>query len=195
LHSYPTEKCALWDTKRRKHDFQLTASWNFIETGDLYFAGDRAQFLRASLWIADSNGAKQKLLTDVVGVNLKTTATNLLAAGIPFRVLKTYDGEGGEHIESNVTDRYTQPHDNVSKRTALGILIGTMNLWLGLISALIFREVGPVVAIGVVSCFLISFATVYLKRSKRTAVVEVATMIPLYAAGYAFAVIAVWYFF
>jgi hypothetical protein len=166
-----------------------------IETGDRYFAGDRDQFLRASLWITDSNGTEQRLLTDVVGVNLKTMASNLLALGTAFRVVKVYDGQSGEHVESNVTARYTQTHDNVSKQTAFGILLGTMNLWLGVISAVIFREVGPVVAIGVVSCFLISSATVYLKRSKRTALVEVATMIPLYAAGYTFAVIAVWYVF
>ena len=86
-----------------------------IETGDRYFAGDRDQILRASLWIAEPNGTKQQLLTDVVGVYPKTMATNLLAAGIPFRVVKTYDSQSGEHVESNVTARYNQPRDNISQ--------------------------------------------------------------------------------
>ena len=73
-----------------------------IETGDHYFTGDHGQFLRASLWVAEANGTKQRLMTDVVGVNLKTTATNLAGAGIPFRVVKVYDSESGEHVESNV---------------------------------------------------------------------------------------------
>lgn len=167
-----------------------------IETGDRYFTGDRDQLLRTSLWIAESNGTKQRLLSDVGGwVNPKTMATNLPEAGIPFRVVKVYDSETGEHLESNVTARYTQPRDNASKRMAYRILIGTSNLWLGVTCALVFHEVGSVVAIGVVSYFLISIATMYSKTSKRTTLVQVATMIPVYAAGYAFAVIAVWYFF
>lgn len=166
-----------------------------IETGDRYFVGDRDQVLRASLWIAEPNGTKQQLLTDLVGVNPKTMASNLLAVGIPFSVVKTYDSQSGEHVESTVTPRYTQPRDDASKRTAFGILIGTTNVWLGVMSAFIFHEVGPVVAIGVLSCFLIVFASVYSKPSKPTALVQLATMIPLYVAGYAFAVITVWYLF
>jgi len=134
-----------------------------IETGDRYFTRDRDQFLRASLWIAEPNGTKQRLLSDGVGANPKTMATNLPEAGMPFRVVKVYDSQTGEHLESNVTARYTQPGDNASNRRTFGILIGTSNLWIGVMAALLFHEVGPVAAIGVASLFLISIATMYSK--------------------------------
>ena len=94
-----------------------------------------------------------------------------------------------------MTAHYTQASHNAPKRTALGIFIGTSNLWLGVISALLFHQVEPVVAIGVISYTVIAIATLRSKTSKRAALVQVATTIPLYAAGYALAVIAVWYLF
>ncbi len=166
-----------------------------IETGDQYFTGDHGQFLKASLWIAGPNRMKRQLLNYVPGVRPDTMATNLSAAGISFRVVKIYDGQIGEHVESDVTARYTQAPDNAQKRTALGILIGTSNLWLGVLSALLFSQVKTAVAIGVISYFFISIATLYSKTSKRAALVQAATTLPLYSAGYAFAVIAVWYLF
>lgn len=166
-----------------------------IETGDQYFMGDHGQILKASLWITEPNGTKRQLLNDATGVRPKTLATNLSAAGISFRVVKIYDGQTGEHVESDVTARYTQASDDTQERTALGILIGTSNLWLGVISALCFHEAAPVIAIGVIGYSLISIAILCSKTSKRVALVKIATTIPLYAAGYLFAVIAVWYIF
>jgi hypothetical protein len=166
-----------------------------VETGDRYFTGDHGQFLRASLWIAGPGGTKHRLLNDVVAVNPKTMATNLRNEGIPFRVIKIYDSETGEHVESDVTASYAQARDNVAERTAFGILMGTSNLWLGVMAALFFHKIWPVVAIGIVGYFLISIATLRSKTFKRTALVHVATVLPIYAAGYAFAVIAVWYLF
>jgi len=166
-----------------------------IRSGDRYFTGDHDQFLRASLWIAESNGTKRPLLSDVVGVNPKTMASNLLRAGVPFRFVKVYESQTGENVESNVTAFYTQRSDNVSKRMVFRIFIGTANLWLGTMSAFLFHDVVPVVAIGLVSYFLIAIGTIYSKTSKRTACLQVATMIPVYAAGYGFAVITVWSFF
>lgn len=166
-----------------------------IETGDRYFTGDHGQFLKASLWLAEPNGMKRKLLNYMVGLKLKTMATNLSAAGISFRVVKIYDGQIGEHVESDVTARYTQASDDAQYRTALGILIGTSNLWLGVMSALFFHEVEPVIVIGVIGYSLVSIATFCSKRSRRAALVQVATTIPLYAAGYALAVLAAWHIF
>ena len=79
-----------------------------IETGDHYFAGDHGQRLRSSLWIVGPTGAKQELLNFAVEVIGKHIAANLANSGIPFRAVKIYDGERGEHTETDVTALYTQ---------------------------------------------------------------------------------------
>ena len=192
----PSKKMRAMGHPRAEAPFPPNAVLEYhVETGDRYFAGDRDQFLSGSFWIAEPNGTKQRLLNDVVGINLRTTATNLPKAEIAFRVLKVYDSETGEHVESDVTAQYTQTPNNGSTRTVFRILIATSNLTLGVIAATFFREIGPVVAIGVAGYFLVAIAAMYSKSSKRTALVQVAMLIPVYMAGYAFAVIAVWYLF
>lgn len=192
----PSRRMRQMGNKRAESPYPTGCTLEYhIETGDMYFTGDHSQSLNASLWIAEPNGMKRQLLNHVPGVRPETMATNLSAAEISFRVVKIYDGQTGEHVESDVTAHYAQASHNAPKRTALGIFIGTSNLWLGVISAVLFHRVEPVVAIGVIGYSVIAIATLRSKTSKRAALVQAATTIPLYAAGYALAVVAVWYLF
>ncbi len=164
-----------------------------IATGDSYLTGDHGMMLLTSLWIVQPDGTRHRLLSDVIDVNLRTAVTNLRRAGVPFRVIKVYDGQEGEHTESDVTGRYFQTSRR--SRTPISILLGTSSLWMGALAAGLTRNVVYVAAIGVLS--LVTTAVVGLRStaSKRSALLKVATLIPSYAGGYAFAVVAAWYVF
>ena len=164
-----------------------------IATGDRYFTGDHGERLLTSLWIVQPDGTRHCLLSDVIDVNLQTTVTNLRRAGLPFPVIKVYDGQEGEHTETDVTGRYLQTSRR--SRTPISILLGTSSLWMGAVAAGLTRNVVYVAAIGVLSFVTTAVVGLRSTASKRSALLNVATLIPSYAGGYALAVVAVWYIF
>ena len=164
-----------------------------IATGDRYFTGDHGQRLLTSLWITWPDGTRHSLLSDVIDLNLRTTASNLRRSGIPFTVIKVYDGQEGEHTETDITAQYVQASSR--SRTPISILLGTSSLWLGAVAAALTHNVLSVVAIGVLGFATVVTVTLRSKTSKSSALVHVASALPSYAAGYALAVVAIWYIF
>ncbi len=79
-----------------------------MANGDRYLTSDHGQKLLTSLWIIWPDGTRHSLLSDVIDLNLKTATSNLRRSGVPFRVIKVYDGQEGEHTETDVTARYVQ---------------------------------------------------------------------------------------
>jgi hypothetical protein len=81
-----------------------------VETGDMYFNGDRGQALGRSLWVIEPNGNKKLLVRDfLLFVNFNLAARNLKGVGIPFQVTRVYDGEKGEHVETDITPTVVLP--------------------------------------------------------------------------------------
>jgi hypothetical protein len=163
------------------------------ETGDQYFTGDHGQYLGGSLWIVAQSGAKQKLF-DLFGIFSKTMLLNLNQAGIPCRAIKIYNGQNGEHSEIDITPQYAQSAKRKGSRF-LGVLLGTSSMWLGVIAAILVRNSGYVIGIGVLGYIVFAAIQMRWSPSKRSAVVSLLATVPSFAGGYAFAVIAVWYIF
>ena len=164
-----------------------------VETGDRYFTGDHGQTLLKSLWIVRPDGRRHSLLRDVVDLNLRALVTNLGKSGISFRVVNVYEGQEGEHTETDITGQYVEaPRRSL---IPISVLLGTSSLWLGVLASALTRNAMYVAAIGVMGFATMAAVSQRSKASKGSTVVHVATLIPSYAAGYAFAVIAVWYIF
>jgi len=164
-----------------------------VATGDRYFTGDHGQTLLKSLWIVRPDRTRHSLLSDVVGLDLRAMVTNLGNSGISFRVINVYDGQEGEHTETDITAQYVEaPRRSL---VPISVLLGTSNLWLGALVSALTHNVVYVAAIGVAGFATMAVVSQRSKTSKRSALVHVATHIPSYAAGYAFAVIVVWYIF
>jgi len=163
------------------------------ETGDHFFTGDHGDYVGGSLWVVGRSGAKRKLL-DPIGVFARTMLLNLNHVGIPCRAINIYNGQDGEHTETDITAQYTESA-RCKGSPFWGVLLGTSSMWLGGIAAILVRNSGYVIGIGVLG--YIVFAAIQVRRSpsKRSAVVGLLETIPSYAGGYAFAVIAVWYIF
>lgn len=162
-----------------------------VETGDRYFTGDRGQVLRRSLWVIEPTGAQQQLLDSAAYLNLRTTATNLQRADIPFRVIRIYDGEEGEHTEAEVTAQYIQASTKAWKSGPVAILIGTSSWWLGALAGTFVHSGGYAITIGLLGYAVIAVFTMRSMPSKRAALIQVATLIPSYAGGYAVAALIV----
>ena len=176
--------------------FPMDAGVEFhIETGDRYLTGDHGQCLNRSIWVVQPTGTKQKLLDFAVEVNPRMMADNLSRCGIPLRVIKIYDGQDGQHVETDVTGTYMQPAKKARARRPLSILLGTSSLWLGLLAGFSFHRLEYVIAIGLAGFAVMSILALRSAGSKRAALIQLLTTIPSYAAGYAFAVIAAWYLF
>jgi len=165
-----------------------------IETGDRYFTGDHGQCLQRSLWIVSPNRTKQKLAILTGDVSTKRLLANLPPSGVPFRAIKVYDGQEGEHTETDVTARYVLTSSSPWKKISV-VLIGTSSLWLGCIAGTLIHSAPSAIALGIVGYLLVAGLTVYSKTSKRSVLIQAGSLIPTYAGGYALAVIAVWYVF
>ena len=166
-----------------------------IDTADLYVTGDNGMVLQRSLWAARPDGTKQQLVGRTTELNLMRMTSNLSDAGIPFRVVKIYDGMEREHTETDVTGDYSSTSGKTWKHGLVAFLEGTSSLWLGLVAGILVHKVAPAIAIGVAGCVFLGVVRLRTSMSKRSALIQVATVLPSYAAGYAFAVIAVWYIF
>ena len=164
-----------------------------IATGDRYFTGDHDQQLLTSLWTVSPDGTRHCLLSDVMDLNLRTTVSNLRGVGVPFRVVRVYDGQKGEHTETDITARFVQAPSR--SRTPISILLGTSNLWLGGIAAALTHNVLSVVVVGILGFATVVSVALRSKTAKSSALIRVASALPSYAAGFAFAVVAVWYIF
>ena len=198
-------KIALLPSQRMRHfagDVEVEAPFPVgsglechIETADLYVAGDHGMVLQQSLWVARPDGIKQQLAGRALELNLKRMTSNLSDSGIPFRVIKVYDGFEGEHTETDVTADYASTSSKPWKRTSLAILVGTSSLWLGVAAGALVHHRGQAITIGVIGYAVVAILTLRASASKRSALIQVATIIPSYAAGYAVALVAVWYIF
>lgn len=166
-----------------------------VETGDRYLTGDHGQFLQRTLWIVGTNGMKQQFVGSAVELNPKRMLTNLPNSGIPFRVIRVYDGQDGEHTETDITGEYASSSSKSWKRGVLAILLGTSSLWLGVGAGFSVRHSTQAIAIGVVGYAVTAILTLRTGSSKRSALIQAATLAPSYAAGYAVAVISVWHIF
>jgi len=159
-----------------------------IETGDRYIDGDRGQVLGRSLWVIEPDGTKELLVRGfTIYVQPDVAASNLKRAGIPFRVLKTYDGPNGQHIETDVA--VTVARSRLQFRVAL--ILGTSSLWLGALAGFFIRDIGAVVVVGVAAFVALAVAAICTGFSKRTTLINLVAALPTYAAGYALAVVCV----
>jgi hypothetical protein len=168
-----------------------------VETGDLYIDHDRSQVLRRSLWVVEPTGRSQQLLDSAAYLNVRTAAANLQIAGIPFRIIKVYDGPAGEHTETDTTAEYVHASSKARRMTPIAILIGTSSLWLGAVAGALAQGSAFVIAIGILGYAVVATATVASRPTlaKRTALIQVVTLIPTYAAGYAVVAILVRHLF
>ncbi len=158
-----------------------------IETGDRYFTGDHAQVLNRTLWAVEPNGTRHQLLESAVYLNLKTAATNLQRLGIPFSVVKTYDGQEGEHTEADVTKDYIRASARAWNRGPIAILIGSSGLWLGALAGALVPNAGCVIAIGFLGYAAIAIVAIRSNLLKPTALIQLLATIPSYGGGYAVA--------
>jgi hypothetical protein len=117
------------------------------ETGDHYFTGDHGDYVGGSLWIVGQSGEKQKLL-DSIGVFARTMVLNLNQAGIQCRAINIYNGQDGEHTETDITAQYAESA-RCKESPFWGVLLGTSSMWLGGIAAILIRDSGYVIGIGV----------------------------------------------
>ena len=164
-----------------------------LATGDLYLSGDHGLQLVTSLWIVCPDGTRNSLLSDVIDLNLRTTVSNLRKAEVPFRVVRVYDGQKGEHTETDVTAQFDQAPSR--SRTPISILVGTSSLWLGAIAAALTHNVLSVVAVGVLGFATVVWFALRSKAAKSSALLQAVSALPSYSAGFDFAVVAVWYIF
>jgi hypothetical protein len=123
----------------------------------------------------------------------RVAAVNLRNAGIPFRIIKVYDGQEGEHTETDITAQRLQASRR--SRPPIRILLGTSNWWLGILASVLTHNIVYVAVTGVVGFSAMVIVALRSRTSKGSSLVHVATLIPSYAGGYAFAVVAVWYIF
>jgi hypothetical protein len=157
-----------------------------IQKGDMFFEGDHSQALGRTLWVIEPNGSRKLLASGfVLYVSLTVAARNLEKRGIPFRVVSFYEGANGEIVETEI------PTSHSRLRFPVGLLLASSNLWLGVIAGLFIRRVDYLVGIGTVAFIVLAIATVRSAASSRTAFLRIISTLPIYAAGYAVAVVLV----
>jgi hypothetical protein len=155
-----------------------------IQKGDMYFEGDRSQTLARTLWVVTPDGTRKRLASgSVLYVSLAVASRNLGNLGIPFRVVSVCEGANGDKVETEI------PTSRSRVGLPAALLVGTSNLWLGVIAGLFIHEVAYLVGIGMVAFALIAIARVQSTASNRSAFLQIVSMFPIYAAGYAFAVV------
>jgi hypothetical protein len=155
-----------------------------VQEGDMYFGGDHSLALARTLWVIERSGCRKLLASGFsLYVDLTVAARNLEKRGIPFRAVSFYEGANGELVETEISI----PHSRL--RLPVGLLLASSNLWLGVIAGLLIRSVGYLIGIGTVASLVLAIATVRTAAFKRTAFLRVISTLPIYAAGYAMAVV------
>jgi hypothetical protein len=155
-----------------------------IQKGDMYFEGDRSQTLRKTLSVVAPDGSRKQLASgSVLYVSLSVASRNLEKLGIPFRVVSVYEEPHGEKVETAI------PTWHLRDRFPVGLLLGTSNLWLGTIAGFFIHRVAYLIALGTAALMVLTIAAVRSSASKRAALVKLVSVLPIYAGGYAFAVV------
>jgi hypothetical protein len=154
--------------------------------GDMYFDGDHSQTLGRALWVIEPDGSRKLLASGfVLYVSLPVAARNLEKCGIPFRVVRFYERKNGEQVETEIST------SNSRLRLPVLLLLTSSNLWLGVIAGLFIHGVVYLIGVGTVAFVVLSIATVRSAASGRAAFLRIIATLPLYAAGYAVAVVLV----
>jgi hypothetical protein len=155
-----------------------------VQKGDMYFEGDHSQPLESTLWVIEPIGSKKLLASGfILYVDLTVAARNLEKRGISFRAVGFYEGTNGEEVETEIVISHSR------LRLSVGLLLASSNLWIGVIAGLLIRNWGYLVCIGAAAFLAIAIATVRSATSKRTGFLKVISTFPIYAAGYAVAVV------
>jgi hypothetical protein len=76
-------------------------------------------------------------------------------------------------------------------RLSVGLLLASSNLWLGVIAGLLIHSVGYLIGVGTVAFLVLAVATVRSAASGKRAFLKVTSTLPIYAIGYALAVVLV----
>jgi hypothetical protein len=182
----PSGRARSWGHAESEVPFPVGSQLEYrIDSGDRYFTGDHGQVLARTFWAVEPNGARHQLLESAAFLNLGITVTNLRRAGILLRVVKTYDGETGEHSEEDITEEYIQDLPKRRWMAPTSVLIGTSGLWLGALAGAFVRDMGYLVAIGLAGFAVIASLTLLSKFSGRAALVELLGIAPSYLGGYA----------
>ncbi len=157
-----------------------------VQKGDMFFDGDYNQSLGRTLWVIEPDGNRSLLATGfVLYMSLTVAARNLEKRGIPFRVVSFYQGKDGQTVEEGISISHS------GARFTSALFLGFSNLWLGIIAGLFVHRVGYVIAIGAVAFVVLAMARVHSAASRRTAFLNIISTLPIYAAGYAVAVVFV----
>ena len=97
-----------------------------------------------------------------------------------------YDGEKGEHVETDITPTVARQR----RLLPVGmILVGTSSLWLGALAGFFVQDIWTVSALGTAAFTILAVATICSSPSKRTALLKLIATLPSYAGGYAVAVV------
>lgn len=157
-----------------------------VEKGDMFFDGDHSQSLGRTLWVIEPDGSRSLLATGfVLYMSLTVAAGNLEKHGIPFRAVSFYKGKDGQIVENGISI----PHS--SARFTAALFLRFSNFWLGIIAGFFVHRVGYLIAIGAVAFTVLAMAMVHFAESRRTALLNIISTLPIYAAGYAVAVVCV----
>jgi hypothetical protein len=182
----PSGRARWWGHAEAEAPFPAGSCLEYrVESGDRYFTGDHGQVLARTFWAVAPNGARHQLLDSAAVLNLGITAANLARAGVPFRVVNTYEGQTGEHSEEDITESYIKDHAKRRRMAPVNILVGTSGLWLGALAGAFVPDVAYLVAIGLVGFAVIASFLMSSKLSRRTALVELVGVAPSYLVGYA----------
>lgn len=155
----------------------------------MYFDGDHSQALGRTLWVIGPDGSKTLLASGfVLYMSLTVAARNLKERGIAFRAV-SYEAKDGQVIEKEITI----PHSGA--RFALGLALASSNLWLGLIAGLFVHAAAYLVAIGIIPFLLLAIATLRTAANRKSALVNIFSAAPTYAAVYIFAIVLVRFVF
>jgi len=161
-----------------------------VQKGDMYFDGDHSQALGRTLWVIGPDGSKSLLASGfVLYMSLTVAARNLKERGIPFRAVSFYEAKDGQVVEKEITI----PRSGA--RFALGLALASSNLWLGLIAGLFVHAAAYLVAIGIIPFSLLAIATLRTAANRKSALVNIFSAAPTYAAVYIFAIVLVRFVF
>jgi hypothetical protein len=157
-----------------------------VQKGDMYFGGDHSQALARTLWVIEPSGSRKLLASgSILYIDLAVAASNLEKRGIPFRAMSFYEGANGEPVETEIST------SNLRLRLPVGLLLASSNLCLGVIAGLLIRSVGYLIGIGTAAFLVLAVAKVRSAASRKTAFLKVISTLPIYAIGYAVAVVLV----
>jgi hypothetical protein len=149
--------------------------------GDLVFDNDGGQHLGYVLKVIRSDRTKSSIeMGYITGIQPNVAAENLQKHGIGFHLIRDYDGQHGEHSETELTAQ-----SSAGKYPGLQLLLGTSSIWLGFIAGWFVRSLGITILIGVTGFVLVTLFLLLTSNSRRATVVHLLLAIPSYGLTYA----------